>query len=187
MSKEQDTQNEGKKDNHADGGKKDSAKKKPANDAEKIVELEQQAGEYLLGMKRLQAELENYRKRIERDQESFTKYASQQIIGKLLPVLENFNRVMETSKKAVGEDDEFRKAIDMVYTQLRDVLAKEGLVEIEATGKQFDPELHEPLLQEASDHPANTVIEVLQPGYKLHDRVIRHARVKLSKGKETTE
>jgi len=141
--------------------------------------------DYLEALQRLQAEFENYRKRVDRDKESFCKFAAQSFIEKILPVLDNFERSLNS--KAKENHDEFVKAVEMINKQLWDVLHKEGLKKIEAKGKPFNPELHEPLLQEESDEKPNTVLEVLEPGYIYNEKIIRHVRVKLSKEKTKKE
>ncbi|MCB9359388.1 nucleotide exchange factor GrpE [Candidatus Woesearchaeota archaeon] len=142
-------------------------------------EKDQKEGELLETLQRLQAEFENFRKRTEREKEEFVKFASRNLISELLPALDNFQRSLD--KKTKDNHNEFVHAMEMVYAQLWDALKKEGLEQIESLDKPFDPELHQPLLQEESDKPANTVIEVLEQGYKMNGRVIRHARVKLAK------
>ncbi|MFT4303637.1 MAG: nucleotide exchange factor GrpE [Candidatus Woesearchaeota archaeon] len=132
-------------------------------------------------LQRLQAEFENYRKRVDRDKEEFTKYSNRNIIMQIIPVLDNFQRSLDNKTKE--NHDGFVKAIEMIYLQLWEIMKKEGLEKIESINQKFDPELHEPLLQEESDKPENTIIEVIEEGYKLNEKILRHARVKLAKPK----
>ncbi|MFT4343138.1 MAG: nucleotide exchange factor GrpE [Candidatus Woesearchaeota archaeon] len=151
------------------------------NKSDDLETLKQQAGEYLQGMQRVQAELENYRKRVDRDRESQAKYATQSFVSQLIPLLENFEHVTKNLKE---KDEEVTKGVAMLYEQLWSILKNEGVRIINEVGVTFNPELHEPLFQEESDGKPNVVLEVLQPGYMLHERVIRHARVKISKEKQ---
>jgi len=127
------------------------------------------------------AELDNFKKRAAREKEEYTKYASQSLIKRLLPVIDDLERALvqfSTSK----EIEALGKGVEMVTRSLKEVLKSEGLEEVEALGKPFDPEFHQPLMVEESDeHPENTVIEVLQKGYTFHGRVIRPSLVKVSK------
>lgn len=161
--------------------KEEHKEKQKEEGKEKQKEDKKSVQEYLEALQRLQAEFENYRKRVDRDKETFCKFAARSFIEKILPVLDNFERSLNS--KAKENHDEFVKAVEMINNQLWDVLHKEGLKKIDAKGKPFNPELHEPLLQEESDEKPNTVIEVLEPGYIYHEKIIRHARVKLSKEK----
>jgi len=138
--------------------------------------------EYIETIQHLQADFENYRKRVERDQVNFCKFAGQSLIEKLLPALDNFELILTKGNK--DNHTEFVKATEMVYSEIFEVLEKQGLKRINAKGKLFNPEIHEPLLQEESDEPPNTVLEVLQQGYTLNDKVIRHSRVKIAKARE---
>ncbi len=161
--------------------KKHDKKDHKSHEKKELCNCKKREQELIDSLQRSQAEFENFRKRVDRDRESFCKFASEGIIKKILPVMENFERSLNSKDKE--NHDEFVKAIDMIHNQLLDVLEKEGLKRIDAEAKPFDPELHEPLLQEESDEKPNTVLEVLQPGYTLNDKVIQHARVKISKEK----
>ena len=135
--------------------------------------------EYLQALQHTQAEFENYRKRVERDREDYSKYASEGVVKKLLPSLDNFERCLDN----VSEESykEFQEGIQLVHDEMWKELNNAGVKRINAEGKLFNPELHEPLLQEESDKPENTVLKVLEAGYTLNGKVLRHARVVLSK------
>lgn len=137
--------------------------------------------EYLQALQCTQAEFENYRKRVERDRENFAKFASENFVKKLLPSLDNFERCLANASEK--NHNEFVEAIKMVHDQIWKELNNEGVKRIDAENTQFNPELHEPLLQEESDKPENTVLQVLEAGYTFNGKVLRHARVKLSKKK----
>lgn len=129
---------------------------------------------------RAQADFENFRRRTRQEKEELAKYAAAGIIESLLPVIDNFERAIAAGKTA-DADSPLLQGIEMVYKQLMDVLSSAGLEEIESLGKPFDPFLHEAVMKEPSeDHEEGTVIEVLQKGYRLKDRVIRPAMVKVS-------
>ena len=134
-------------------------------------------------LQRLQAEFENYKKRIEKEKQEFTRYANQELIKKILPVLDDFELALKNCKAK----DDFYKGIQIIYSHLIDALQSQGLKPIEAQGKKFDPYYHEALLAEESDKEENTVLEEMQKGYMLHDKVIRHSKVKVAKPRRETE
>jgi len=129
-------------------------------------------------LQRTQAEFSNFRKRTEDEKSKFVNLATVELLKKLLPVMDNFELALEAHK----EETEFYKGIEMIYSQLQEIMVDEGLTPIKKSGK-FDPNVHEAILTEESDKPNNDVLEVLQAGYKIGDRVIRHAKVKISKNK----
>jgi len=127
-------------------------------------------------VKRVQAEFENFKKREEKDRKQFVEYSNAELISNLLPVLD--------SVQAAENTEEAKKLIQPIKTQLTQVLEKYGLKEIEALGKKFNPELHDCLMQENdSEKENNIVLEELQKGYTLKDKVLRHARVKINRKK----
>jgi molecular chaperone GrpE len=128
-------------------------------------------------LQRLQAEFENYKKRTEKEKEEFSKYANEKLIKNILPIIDNFEIALKNCKNK----DEFYKGIELVYANLIDTLQKLGLKPIKTEDEKFDPYRHEALLAEKSDKPENTIIGELQAGYMLNDKVIRHAKVKVSK------
>ncbi|MHB8857929.1 MAG: nucleotide exchange factor GrpE [Thermoleophilia bacterium] len=135
--------------------------------------------EYLESLQRLQAEFANFRKRVLRDSEQQTKRASSEVIEELLPVLDNFERAMQ----AAAQHDEklLTDGVELVYNQLRGILTRRGLCEIEAEGETFDPNQHEAVLcQPSGKHEEGTVIQVLEKGYQLEDKVVRPAKVIVS-------
>jgi molecular chaperone GrpE len=124
------------------------------------------------------ADLENARKRAARDQQDFRDYALADAIKTLLPTLDSFERALQVS---ANEKSELRSGVDLIYKQLQDALAKLGVRPIPAKGEQFDPRVHEAIetveTSEAEDHQ---IIEELQRGYKLKDRLLRPAMVKIA-------
>lgn len=126
------------------------------------------------------ADFDNYKKRSALDREQFVQFANEGLISELLPILDGFGRAMDASKKSkVGE--EMTKGLALIKRQLEDVLKKYGVVEIEALGKPYDPNLHEAILQKEHKGPENVIIEEMQKGYTLHGRVIRPSMVIVSK------
>ena len=128
---------------------------------------------------RAQAEFDNFRKRTLKEKESVRKYKAQDIANDLLPVVDSFDRALQTEVDEVAKS--FAEGMEMVYRQLQDALQKHGVEKIETVGKEFDPNLHHAVMQVSdSEQPANTVVEELQKGYVLKDRVIRPAMVKVN-------
>ncbi len=140
-----------------------------------------EAADYLDRLQRLKAEFENFRKRMIREQGEVLKFASQGVIVGLLPIIDNFERALD--HEIQGEQlDEFKKGLKLVYAQLFEVLSKEGLSILEPVGQVFDPARHEAIMQEDSDeHAEGTVVRVVEKGYVLQDRIIRHAKVTVAK------
>ncbi len=139
------------------------------------------AAEYLRRLQQLQAEYDNFRKRTIREKEELAKYATEKIIIELLPVLDNFERGLAASKKS-QDFDSLVVGVEMIRRQLTGALEKEGLVPIEAAGQEFDPNKHEAVMHvESDEHPPNTVVEELQKGYCLRDKVVRPSMVKVCK------
>ena len=127
-------------------------------------------------MKRLQAEFENYKKRIEKEKLKFVRYAHADVIASILPVLDSF----EIALKNTGDKDKFVDGMKMVYAQLYSTLGADGLKPISASGEKFDPYKHEVLMKEESDKPEGTILEEFQKGFMLNDKVLRFSKVKIS-------
>ena len=154
----------------------------PTNDAEleeRLAEVERERDEYLNDLKRVAADFENYRKRVARDQEGLVARAHERIVKELLPVLDDLERALEAA--AQHEEAKLEEGVRLVHRELVEALAREGLVEVETDG-QFDPHVHEALVSQPSEQEDGSVIEVLQKGYRLGDRVLRPARVVVSQG-----
>jgi molecular chaperone GrpE len=125
------------------------------------------------------ADFDNFRKRSEREKQDFFKYALADTVRDLLPILDNFDRALEHAE----EGDEFHRGVSMIYKQLFDVLKKHGLRVIDEANVRFDPNIHEGVVRvEDPSVPSHTVVEVLQKGYFLHDRLLRPAMVKVAVG-----
>lgn len=146
----------------------------------RIAELESQVEEYRQRLLRAQADFDNYRRRTQREKEETAKYASMDLISRLLPVLDNFERAVVASQDS-GDFKALAKGVDMIHRQLLQLLEQEGLKPMETVGQPFNPEFHEAVMRvESDEHEEGTVVEELQRGYILKDRVIRPAMVKVS-------
>lgn len=133
---------------------------------------------------RSQAELENYRKRAAREIEDNRRYANLPLISDLLPVVDNIERAIAAAEKS-NDVAGLLEGVKLVHKQLEDALAKHHALRIPALHQPFDPHLHHAILQQPSDEfPPNTVTTVTQPGFQLHDRVVRPSQVIVSKASE---
>ena len=139
-----------------------------------VDELARERDELVDVVQRLQAEFANYKKRVAREQEALVSRAHEGLVKQLLPVLDDLGRALEAAEH--HEEAKLEEGVRLVHRQLADVLDKEGLAEIPTDGR-FDPNVHEALLSQPSDEPPGSVLEVIQPGYMLGDRVLRPARV----------
>jgi molecular chaperone GrpE len=145
-----------------------------------MVELQKQADENLQRYLRAQADFDNFRRRARAEKEDLAKYASMKLIEQLIPVIDNFERALSSSKET-KDFDALAKGIDMTYRQLDQVLEQEGLKPIQAVGQPFNPEFHQAVMQvESEEHEEGIVLEELQKGYLLKDKVIRPSMVKVS-------
>jgi molecular chaperone GrpE len=128
-------------------------------------------------LQRLAAEFDNFRKRNAREQAALSERANERLVKELIPILDDLGRALEAA--AEHEEAKLEEGVRLVHRSLSELLTKEGLAEIETDGK-FDPHVHEALLSQPSDEEEGAVIEVVQKGYKLGDRVLRPARVVVS-------
>lgn len=155
------------------GDKKQETRKEQKQTKEKTKKKDSKQVEELTALlKKVQADFENYKKRVEKEKQDFVQHASQEIIKELLPVIDSFQLALKHSDN---------QDIKMLYAQLWQILNLQGLKQIKALNQAFDPFLHQALMQENSDKPENIVIEELQTGYVFKDIVIRHSKVKVSK------
>ncbi|MDI3481153.1 MAG: molecular chaperone GrpE [Tepidanaerobacteraceae bacterium] len=147
---------------------------------EKAIEDKQkEIDEYKNRWYRAQADFDNFRKRTQKEIQDIHLYAGEQLIKDILPVVDNFERALNSIEDREGP---IYKGIQLIYQQLKNVLEKYEVKEIEALGKAFDPRFHEAVMQvESQEHEDNTVIEVLQKGYLYHTKVIRPSMVKVAK------
>src|ERR671915_750039 len=142
--------------------------------SERLEQVEAERDEYLADLKRVAAEFENYRKRALRDQESLVARAHERLVKELLPVVDDLERALVAAEQ--HEEAKLEEGVRLVHRSLAGALEREGLAEIETNGK-FDPHVHEALLTQPSEAEEGSVLEVLQKGYRLGDRVLRPSRV----------
>ena len=153
---------------------------------EQLDELKQRAAKADESWERLlrtTADFDNYKKRAAREKQDAIKFANENLIGKLIPVLDALDMALAAIQNAPGEaTPSLQAGINMVYQQLKSVLSEAGLEEINAAGKPFDPNLHEAVAQkETTEVPEDHVAEQMRKGYKLRDRLLRPASVVVAK------
>ncbi len=142
-----------------------------------IEELKQQSEEFREKYFRRTADLDNLRKRFKREKEQYQKYANYELLRDLLEILDNFERARDTME---FENEEVREGMQMIDNQLRGLLEKYDVEPVDAEGEPFDPQEHEGMMrEEREDLDRQVVLEVFKKGYKLHDRILRPASVKV--------
>ena len=129
------------------------------------------------------AEFDNYKKRTETEYSQLIKNASADLITDLLPVLDDLERSLASveDKDKADNFEHFHEGVELIYKNLSKVLEKRGVKPIESVGQKFDPEKHDALMQMESDQPSDTIIDEHLKGYEMHDRVLRHSQVLVSK------
>lgn len=151
-----------------------------AKEADRALRAEEEAGRVREALLRKTADFENLKRRTEREKTDFFKFALAETFRDLLPILDNFERALAHGADAAVKDD-FRVGIEMIARQLSDALRKYGLAEIVAQGLPFDPNVHEGVVREETDAvPPGTVLDVLQKGYILNEKLLRPAMVKVA-------
>ncbi len=153
----------------------------------KIEDVHKAADSYKDQFLRKAAEFENYKKRTDGERIELIKYANERLISQILPILDDFQRSMKAGS-AKHDFDQFYKGIELVANKLAKVLEAQGLKAFDSLGQPFNVDFHDALLQSpSSDVPPNTVVEEVEKGYHLHDKVLRHAKVIVSSAPETNE
>jgi molecular chaperone GrpE len=154
---------------------------------ERLAKSEEQVKELEDRLLRLAAEYDNYRKRTAREFEAICQNANENLILKILDTLDNFERALDSAKNSTDYEN-FRKGVELIYTHLKELLKKEGLKEIEAVCKPFDPNFHEAVTQcESEEHEEGIVADEMCKGYMLNDKLLRPSKVVVSKGKPKEE
>ena len=148
-----------------------------ADAGDELAALARERDEYLDHLRRLKAEFDNYRKRVQRDNEELRLRAAETVVESLLPVMDNMSRALDAGDR--HEEGQLLAGLGIVADQLRGTLAGHGLEEIDVEpGTSFDPEYHEAIMtQPSSDHDEGTVVQVLERGYLLHGKLLRPAKV----------
>ena len=166
---------------------KDEATIDPAADAagppDPAEELRRERDALQDRLLRTAAEFDNFRKRVERERREHLEYATSDALREFLPIIDNFERALQTT--AEGDVDAYRKGIELIHKQMLDLLRKRGVTPIEALGADFDPNLHQAVIQEVSSaHREGEVMQELQRGYRLGERLLRPSMVKVAKSGE---
>ena len=165
--------------------KRDKRKKKGQrlvneDEYEELQEKSKKADEYYGHYVQARADLDNVRKRTQRDKEEFIKFANERLLSEIIPVLDNFERAFTAAEK-VPATHNFAVGVEMILKQLREILARYGVEEINPAGEPFDPARHEAAESvETTEHADHTVLEVLQRGYLLNGRVVQPAVVRVA-------
>ena len=144
-----------------------------------LAECQKKRDEYLAGWQRARADFLNYKKEEAERMKEIIKYANEDFILKLLPILDNFEKAQEASSEL--EDDEYLKGFLQIKTQLRDFLKSLGVEEVESVGKKFDPNFHEVVEEVEKEGESGIIVEETQKGYLLEGKLIRPAKVKIIK------
>jgi molecular chaperone GrpE len=149
--------------------------------AEQLEELKQRAAkadEHWDRLLRTTADFDNFRKRAVREKQDAIRYANESLLEKLLPVLDSFEKALSASQDSGAAAQSLQTGVQMVAQQLRTILTEAGLEEIDAVGKQFDPNLHEAISQQPADGvPEGQIVQQLRKGYRLRERLLRPASV----------
>ncbi len=149
-------------------------------EVDELTLLKQQLEEEQDRVIRIRADFENYKRRVQLDKEADYKYRAQALLNDLLPVLDNLERALAVEPKT-EEAVSLAKGVDMVYRSLVTAVEKEGLEAVKAEGEPFDPNLHQAVMQEKDDtKESGIVLQELQKGYKLKDRILRPSMVKVN-------
>jgi molecular chaperone GrpE len=181
VNEENETQDQATAHDEAESAKKESKKDK-AHKKSKVEEQLEKAENEVLELKdkhiRLQAEFDNYRKRTMKERMELLKTASESVLINILPVIDDFDRAIQTLE-SVQEENHVKEGVSLIFNKFQEFLKQNGVKEIEAKGKDFDTDLHEAI----TTFPAPTedlkgkIIDVVQKGYYLNDKVIRHSKV----------
>ena len=147
---------------------------------EAVAALQRERDQLKDQLLRTAADFDNYRKRMDRERRELADYATTDVLLDILPIIDNFERALQAP--AGGEAEAFRKGIELIHKQMLDLLKKRGVTPIDALGADFDPNVHQAVIHEPSDeHREGEVMQELQRGYKLGERLLRPAMVKVAK------
>ncbi|USB34430.1 nucleotide exchange factor GrpE [Paenibacillus sp. YPG26] len=164
--------------NSAEAG--DAVENAGSSDSAELEQLRNEVQEHQQRFLRSQADFDNFRRRTQKEKEELAKYASSKLITELLPVIDNLDRALAAAQEN-AEAESFSKGVDMIFRQLEGILAAEGLSPMNAVGQPFNPEYHQAIMQVDSDeYEEGVVVEEVQKGYLLKDKVLRPAMVKVS-------
>lgn len=142
-----------------------------------LIEQKKKADEYFEHLKRNMADFDNFKKRITKEKDGLYFSITSDIVSSILPILDDFEKALNSK----CSDESYKEGINMIYTRLKDTVTKLGVEEIDAKGKTFDPEIHEAVMHiEDEKFGEKEVVDVLRKGYKIGDKLIRHAMVKVA-------
>lgn len=150
---------------------------------EKLKECQKEKTEYLDGWQRTKADFINFKKRSEENKKDFARYASEDIIMQLLPLVDNFEQAFKNKEIWESVDSNWRKGVEMIYNQLINILKDNNVTEVESLGNKFDPQLHECIetIEVEDKKDDDKILEVIQKGYKIGNKIIRHPNVKVGR------
>jgi len=149
---------------------------------EELKSTDKETGEYLDYLKRLKAEFENYKRRSQKEREGIVSWSNEDLIKQFLPVLDDLERAVDSSQQSNNNLASLMEGMRMILDQLKAILQKQGLQEIKAKGEEFDPHFHEALMSvDLAEYPDNSVVEEMRKGYKLNNKILRPAMVKVNK------
>lgn len=151
-----------------------------------LDEKTRESSEYFDKWLRLRAEMENFKKRMQKEKADHLRFGNEDLLKALLPILDNLNRAIDHGKNG-RENSSLLAGVEMIHKELLNILERFGVKPIQAAGEVFDPEKHEAISQEESDLEANRVVAAVQNGYLYHDRLLRPAKVIVSKGRPQAE
>ncbi len=155
---------------------------------EKLESMGQEVKENYDRFLRVSAEFENYKKRAAREMNDFRKFANESFVKAMLPVVDNLDRAIESSSNDKHADTSMLEGVDMILKEILKIFEQFNVKPFESLGKTFDPSLHQAVMQEETEvYPENSVVNELQKGYMMHDRLLRPAMVVVSKTKTKSE
>lgn len=158
----------------------DAVQNDPSSSVPAVAELQAKMEDLQSRLVRSLADFENYRRRVQKDQDDARKFESLRLVRDLLPGLDGLQRAIQSAEQT-GDKQVLIEGVRMVSQQFRDILKLHATEPIEALGKPFDPNVHEALTQiPSADHEPMTVLQVIETGYRMHDRIVRPARVIVS-------
>jgi molecular chaperone GrpE len=152
----------------------------PASLQSRLAEEKERAEKNLVNWQRAEADYANYRRRTEQERADLSRFANTSLIMKILPVLDDFERAIGSIPSDV-QSSAWVEGIKLIDRKLRSILEQEGVTVVDALGKEFDPHLHEAVMREEGEGDTDVVVQELQKGYRLHDRVLRPAMVKVGR------
>ncbi len=175
------------KKNEKKPAKEQKGKQKPSKLEESLAKKDEELAKLITSqqelvtlLKHVQADYENFKKRVEKERDMHVTHTSASFVRKLLPLLDSF----EKAEQHPEDSENILKGFRLIHAQLLDLLKHEGLEPIKAVGERFDPTLHEVLIKEQSDKQKNLILEELQKGYFFREKVVRASKVKISSGSE---